>query len=221
MGVAVCNGSHGLVDPKEAINDVQEMRSLALDVPRLQRPPARGRPHLLQMRQHRNGLPRPWRILAALAVMTDDELSVRIARASINEMTKEFVPLVMAAHRAAFDQGVVRARQGGSGFSASVAPLGDDFCISYRPDGLCWQMLVGPEQNYLFELTHMDRWIIYRLGNQVLEPVSYDGGPMPEMPLADLQAVAVDVKRRLGEYLRLYRIVLPEDTMFAAYRTPT
>ena len=92
-----------------------------------------------------------------------DEALFRLNRAYLNSLTEEFVRIVMVAHRQTFDQGVAHARQNGQQFGVAVAGLDDSFQIEYRPDGLCWQFLVTPEHYYLFELSHMDRWMLYRL----------------------------------------------------------
>jgi hypothetical protein len=153
--------------------------------------------------------------------MGDNELSLRLLRAGINSLTEEFVPLVMSAHRPGFEPRIADAWRRGSGFSESISALGDDFCIEFRPDGLSWQFLVGPtEPGYLFELTHQNRWMIYRCGERALELVSYDGGPLPDLTVSDLKGIADDVSRRLGDYLRLYRIPLPQNTHYGTPSPP-
>jgi hypothetical protein len=144
---------------------------------------------------------------------TDRELSFRLSRAGVNIITEEFVTLAMAAHGPSLDNGMRRARQVGAAYSEGIAALGNDFCVEFQPDGLKWQFLVAT-QEYLFELSHVNRWAIYRCGRRTLELVSLDGGPVPDMPLPHLRAVAVDVKIRLGDYLRYYQIPLPENSEF-------
>lgn len=143
-----------------------------------------------------------------------DEVFFRIHRAHINSLTEEFVRIVMAAHRPSFDQGVAHARQIQRSFGVPVEGLGDSFQIEYRPDGLCWQFLVTPEHDYLFELSHMDRWALYRFDGTTWRVVSYDGGPLPDMSLHDLKLAALDVRRVLGDYLRVHRLPLPHDSWF-------
>ncbi|MFJ8962789.1 hypothetical protein ACIRG5_25695 [Lentzea sp. NPDC102401] len=62
----------------------------------------------------------------------------------------------------------------------------------------------------------MDRWTLYRLEGQMWRVVSYDGGPLPDMSLQDLKLAVVDVRRVLGDYLRVHRLPLPHGSGFVA-----
>jgi len=132
----------------------------------------------------------------------------------IRSLTDEFVRIVMVAHRPAFDQGVARARQIEGRFSVPIDALEGSFEIEYHPDGLIWQFLVTPEHGYLFELSHMNRWRLYRLDGHTWRAVPFHGGPVPDMPLQDLKLAAIDVRRVLGQYLRLHQVPLSGDSVF-------
>ncbi len=72
------------------------------------------------------------------------------------------------------------------------------------------------EHDYLFELSHMDRWIIYRLEGHTWHAVSYDGGPLPDMSLTFLKAAVIDARRLMGDYLRHHRLPLQHDSGFVS-----
>ncbi|GLY50578.1 hypothetical protein [Lentzea sp. NBRC 102530] len=143
-----------------------------------------------------------------------DEALIRLNRAYINSLTEEFVRIVMVAHRPSFDQGVAHARHVQRPVSVPIPELDNSFEIQYRPDGLIWQFLVTPEHDHLFELSHMDRWFLYRLEGTTWRAVSADGGPLPDMSLHDLKLAAIDVRRLLGDYLRVHHLPLPHDSGF-------